>query len=231
MVERNNNMSPGDHIVAADALHTHHGIYLAPDEIVQYGSDDDKRFARVEIVTMSAFARGRVVRVVDGPPAFSPEDVRRRAESRLGEQDYSLFGNNCEHFVNWCRTGRHISRQVDRVVERAASAGTKALAGVVAKGLTRAGPKRVGRLAGKALMRGTSGWLIAADAAQLGTEVVMSQGGAAAHAAERAGRVVGLSVSLGIGVAVGGPLGAAGGGVLWCVGECVGTRLTKRATR
>jgi hypothetical protein len=32
---------------------------------------------------------------------------------RLGEQDYNLLFNNCEHFAHWCKTGRHRSTQVE----------------------------------------------------------------------------------------------------------------------
>ena len=35
-----------------------------------------------------------------------------RATSRIGEHCYSLTGNNCEHFANWCATGVAISHQV-----------------------------------------------------------------------------------------------------------------------
>ena len=33
--------------------------------------------------------------------------------SRIGEQRYNLLFNNCEHFANWCKTGRHRSSQVE----------------------------------------------------------------------------------------------------------------------
>ena len=39
--------------------------------------------------------------------------------SRLGEQNYNLLFNNCEHFATWCKTGRHSSGQVDSVIDRA----------------------------------------------------------------------------------------------------------------
>ena len=39
-----------------------------------------------------------------------------RAESRLGEGEYDLVFNNCEHFANWCRTGRSYSDQSDRML-------------------------------------------------------------------------------------------------------------------
>ncbi len=219
-------MTPGDHIVATDTLHTHHGIYLGSNRVVQYGSDDDKRFARVEIVTEDAFAQGRLVYVLDTPTTFSSDEICRRAESRLGEQDYSLFDNNCEHFVSWCRSGLHASRQVDRVIERTTSAGTKVMARVVAKAISKAATKQGGKFIAKAFARCASGWLIAADAAQLGAEIAMSQYGAKPRQAENAGQAVGLAASVGIGGVVAGPVGAASGGALWLVGELAGKRTT-----
>jgi hypothetical protein len=41
-----------------------------------------------------------------------PDTVVKRAESRLGEKDYSLWANNCEHFASWCKISRHASDQV-----------------------------------------------------------------------------------------------------------------------
>jgi hypothetical protein len=38
-----------------------------------------------------------------------------RAASRIGERRYSLSGNDCEHFANWCATGVAISYQVVEV--------------------------------------------------------------------------------------------------------------------
>ena len=44
----------------------------------------------------------------------SPAGVTlRRAMGRLGEQNYNLLFNNCEHFAHWCKTGRHRSSQVE----------------------------------------------------------------------------------------------------------------------
>jgi len=51
--------------------------------------------------------------------AYNPNDCSaprvtlRRAMSRLGEQNYNLLFNNCEHFAHWCKTGRHRSEQVE----------------------------------------------------------------------------------------------------------------------
>ena len=65
-----------------------------------------------------------------------------------------------------------------------------------------------------------------ADAAQLGTEIAMSQRGTDPERAESTGRAVGLATSVGIGILAAGPMGAATGGGLWLVGELVGKRLT-----
>ncbi|OPY55810.1 MAG: NC domain protein [Pelotomaculum sp. PtaU1.Bin035] len=45
---------------------------------------------------------------------YSPSETVQRARNRLGEADYDLFGNNCEHFAIWCKTGMHRSYQVER---------------------------------------------------------------------------------------------------------------------
>ena len=224
-------MKPGDHLVASDTLHTHHGIYLSPGRVAQYGSDDDKRRARVEIVSEQAFARGRQVYVLDRPAAFSVDEIRRRVESRVGEQDYSLFGNNCEHFVNWCRTGHHKSRQVDRVVERSGAVGTKVVARAVAKGISKIAAKTGAKLASKTVVRAASPWLLVADAAQLGAEVALTQRGTEPEEAERAGQIVGLGASVGIGALAAGPVGACAGAGLWLAGELAGKCLTQSVAR
>ena len=45
-------------------------------------------------------------------PGFVTAAVER-ARSRLGEDRYRLWSNNCEHFVHWCLTGSARSRQVE----------------------------------------------------------------------------------------------------------------------
>lgn len=36
---------------------------------------------------------------------FSPEQTVARAKSILGEREYDLINNNCEHMAMWCKTG------------------------------------------------------------------------------------------------------------------------------
>lgn len=48
---------------------------------------------------------------------YSPAETIERAKSRLGEAEYNLALNNCEHFAIWCKTGVHESHQVDSLLE------------------------------------------------------------------------------------------------------------------
>ncbi|MBE5871055.1 MAG: phosphatidylcholine--retinol O-acyltransferase [Lachnospiraceae bacterium] len=47
---------------------------------------------------------------------YSPGETVQRAKSRLGEEEYHLAINNCEHFALWCKTGVSQSYQVKRAV-------------------------------------------------------------------------------------------------------------------
>lgn len=48
----------------------------------------------------------------------------QRAISRIGENDYGLFSNNCEHFKNWVHLGKEISDQVDNLGNMLSIGGT-----------------------------------------------------------------------------------------------------------
>ena len=43
---------------------------------------------------------------------FSAAAVVKRALSRVGESDYNLLWNNCEHFAYWATENRSVSQQV-----------------------------------------------------------------------------------------------------------------------
>ena len=48
---------------------------------------------------------------------FSDEETVERARSRLGENQYRLFSNNCEHFAIWCKTGINQSWQIEELLD------------------------------------------------------------------------------------------------------------------
>lgn len=55
---------------------------------------------------------------------YTPEETVERAKSRLGENQYDIAMNNCEHFAFWCKTGLSDSHQVDNVIHGIANART-----------------------------------------------------------------------------------------------------------
>jgi hypothetical protein len=96
--------------------YSHHGVYAGRGRVVDYsGLSGFWQCGPVEEVSLSRFANGHPVRIVHHAQSpYLAEEIVRRARSRLGENDYRLLTNNCEHFCNWCVSGINISTQVAR---------------------------------------------------------------------------------------------------------------------
>ena len=118
----------GDHIFVRCGIYSHHGIDCGNDRVIHFDSNpirmmhawwrpeaapvicetDLQTFGGSRAVQTRVYGNGHSVE-----PEFSPDEVVRRAESQLGQKAYNLFGNNCEHFASWCKTGVAHSTQVD----------------------------------------------------------------------------------------------------------------------
>ena len=109
-------MATADHLQVPrrHGLFNHHGIDLGDGTVAHYL--EGREILRSPI---SEFSQGEVVSVLNHANASPAGVTLRRAMGRLGEQNYNLLFNNCEHFATWCKTGRHRSVQVDSVVDRA----------------------------------------------------------------------------------------------------------------
>ena len=105
----------GAHLATLRRGYQHHGVYVGHGQVIHYsGLSGFWQCGPVEEVPLSRFSNGRPVRLVSHPgPHYSPEEIIRRARSRLGESDYRLLTNNCEHFCNWCLSGVSRSAQVE----------------------------------------------------------------------------------------------------------------------
>lgn len=114
----------GAHLVTKRVGYAHHGIYIGNGDVVHYAGLSGKlRGGPVEIVSIEQFAAGFGVEVVSHPSAaYAGPDVVDRATSRLGERDYRLLSNNCEHFCLWCVFGQSRSEQVDACIRNPARA-------------------------------------------------------------------------------------------------------------
>ena len=108
----------GAHVVTPRRAYLHHGIYIGNGQVVHYaGLAGRLKRGPVEVISLDAFTQGHALWVVSERAArFSPSEVVQRAMSRLGEDRYHLFRNNCEHFCEWCLRAEHRSYQVDRLL-------------------------------------------------------------------------------------------------------------------
>ena len=117
-----NNKKPPEVLAAADhlevprqhGLFNHHGIDLGDGTVAHYLEGREILRSPLE-----EFSQGQPLKVISHVEASPVGVTLRRAMGRLGEQDYNLLFNNCEHFATWCKTGRHRSEQVDSFLDRA----------------------------------------------------------------------------------------------------------------
>lgn len=109
---------PGAHVVTRRRAYVHHGIYLGDGLVVHYaGFVHGLRPGPIEAVSIERFTHGRAWYVIpESSISFSREEIIRRALSRVGEDRYHFFTNNCEHFCEWCLRAEHRSHQVDRML-------------------------------------------------------------------------------------------------------------------
>jgi Lecithin retinol acyltransferase len=107
---------PGSHLISPRRGYTHHGIYVGDGKVVHYGGLARGQFRGcIEEVSLAQFAHGRSVWTrTSNLAAFVPQEVIRRARSRVGENRYRILRNNCEHFCEWCLRGESRSYQVER---------------------------------------------------------------------------------------------------------------------
>lgn len=77
----------GAHLTTSRLGYTHHGVYVGCGRVVHYsGLSGFWQCGPVEEVSLAQFANGRSVRIVQhSDPLYAPEEIVRRARSRLGE--------------------------------------------------------------------------------------------------------------------------------------------------
>lgn len=186
-------LTPGMHVVAHRIGYQHHGIYIGDGQVVAYLLDTG-----VTVCSWSTFADGDKVTVYEHDDAlYSADEIVDRALDRVGEDDYNLVFNNCEHFANWCITGQAKSYQVREVAIEAT-----ALAAVAALAIRHAQTAvRVGSAAFSAVRALTA-------ASAVGGGVAASAGAGATATATTAGAVSGAAAATGL-AAVAVPVAAA----------------------
>ena len=91
-------------------VYKHYGIDCGDGTVIHYRKPSEV----IEQTSLETFSQGNPVYVAEYSPGFGyiPDVVVERAKSRLGEHDYNLLTNNCEHFTSWCKTGISDSKQI-----------------------------------------------------------------------------------------------------------------------
>ncbi|WP_330114477.1 lecithin retinol acyltransferase family protein [Pseudomonas sp. JS3066] len=104
----------GSHLISPRTLYAHHGIYLGGGNVVHYsGFASSIKPGPVEVTDLECFANGHDVWIVQEQCRYSSDEIASRARSRVGESQYRLLSNNCEHFCNWCISGESYSSQIN----------------------------------------------------------------------------------------------------------------------
>ncbi len=107
----------------------HFGIYASDDEVIQFGlapiarPNVPDRDVEVCVSDIAAFCCGNEFEVgecdTDAERRIrrTPEQTVESARARIGEKNYSIIHNNCEHFAYKCATGSPFCSQTLSVRE------------------------------------------------------------------------------------------------------------------
>ena len=110
------------HHVIVERVKIERGIFI----VLEY-SNSPKEFLRDIFSSSENLGIAQVVRseyqlqegcyLIKHEDCLPTEKVVLRAKSRLGENQYNPFENNCEHFAMWCKTDIASSEQVNNILE------------------------------------------------------------------------------------------------------------------
>lgn len=115
----------GDQIRVNRGLYYHHGIYAGENEVYHFaapfGSEVNPENARVICTSLSEFLKEGNVEVRSYTDSELekkkvPDEIIAYAKKHLGEGEYDLIRNNCEHFSNRCAFGQSSSAQVEKIL-------------------------------------------------------------------------------------------------------------------
>lgn len=107
-------MARGDQIYAMreliniSGMYEHHGIDCGDGSVIHYRKPSET----IERTSLQIFSQGQKIYVKPYAIRYIADTTIYRAESRLGEREYNLLFNNCEHFATWCVTGISDSKQI-----------------------------------------------------------------------------------------------------------------------
>jgi hypothetical protein len=104
----------GDHLVSRRIGYSHHGLFVGDERVIHYAGNAQAGVSGpVEEISLARFADGHKYYIkTHTDRKYSPLESISRAKSRIGESNYCVWANNCEHFIGWCINDDHYSGQV-----------------------------------------------------------------------------------------------------------------------
>ncbi|QDX97098.1 hypothetical protein EGD00_08395 [Pectobacterium carotovorum subsp. carotovorum] len=115
----------GSHISSNRIGYSHHGIYIGNHHVIHYsGLSNGLSKGNICKTTLDDFLNDEpeFSIIIHKNCKFKPIEIVARAFTRIGEDKYNLFTNNCEHFATWCITGNSRSAQVERRIKQVRAA-------------------------------------------------------------------------------------------------------------
>jgi hypothetical protein len=113
----------GDHIrVMTDTGYYHHAIYINDKEVIHFSTDNGfsilSRDLEIKSTSINIFTFGETIEVkkYDKKEILAEKSVQI-AKNMIGNKDYDLVFNNCEHFASFCITGKRKSEIIDKLKE------------------------------------------------------------------------------------------------------------------
>ena len=141
---------------ALEGVYKHYGIDCGDGTVIHYRKPSEV----IERTSMATFSQGNPVYVAKYSKGFAyiPDVVVERAKSRLGEHDYNLLSNNCEHFACWCKTGISDSKQIRNYLPAITTLDISKLYEPIKQAIGGKGSSNTKRLTNEALMDIKSVW-------------------------------------------------------------------------
>lgn len=188
----------------------HFGIDLGDGTVVHLASvGGDTSEMEVQRVAIAEFADGKPISIEHVSNVLEDDQVIERALGAVGNTYYHVALGNCEHFARLCKSGEHVSHQMDRLLRGVIRVGLA--------GLASASARTVGNsaTAGVAMSRTAGVATLLGEVARHGAYALSRCAKVEHRNAERIGRGVGAVSAAVAGYITKGPAGCASAATMY----------------
>lgn len=121
------NLQKGNHIRVNYDKYYHHGIYIGNGEIVHFFGDDEfdiySKNLTIKKTTFELFSNNKITELKiytenETSLLLPKEEILKNAIDSIGQNNYDILFNNCEHFANFCTFGKRISYYQQLITEK-----------------------------------------------------------------------------------------------------------------